>query len=290
MNSRLLGPLFVFVLIGCSRDDGSILLNGNPVSYVMDLQTVKVSFDTGTPGKEIVVKLKRNSNTRKVRFAEVAEFLKKDTSYLARYTLDDYDCKGFAFKLYDNAQAEKLEVRFVIMSIRDQVVGHALTAFDTTDLGRVFVDFTPLISPEGIQKPSKRIVWVSEGDPYIRIPLENLPPGFSNTRNEFMAFKDKETQAARQLAEYNKEFDRLEPQKQELQKKMEEFGRRVGSGVPATDYEAVKTEKDRLDRDVNALNEQIDSLRRTEDRIRATFYDFDWVGKDWIINSIKLLP
>jgi hypothetical protein len=126
-------------------------------------------------------------NEKPVLLSKLLDFLDRGAKNDRAYKLDEYDCKHFAYQLYQDAVKEGMAVRFVAMTIQNSPIGHAFNAFLTSDAGVVFVDFTSGASSKNPTRTlaQKNVVHAAPGDPYIRIPLQFLAADFRNDRADF---------------------------------------------------------------------------------------------------------
>ena len=279
-----------FVTQSCTNTESSYFFEGNPISFFKSLQEVQVTFPTSVPGREITFKFKTRSGTVKPDIKEAILFLKSNYSYMETYRRDYYDCKQFAYRLYQDAQEHNFEVRYAILSLVGQKEGHAVTVVETSDGGELFVDFTPYITANDKQKPSRTISQVKEGRPYIRIPLEIIGENFKNSDQDFIEYQNTLTKAEEEVKSYNSQIDTVNTQKSALESRIVSFKEKVQRGVAAENYNAMKSEQDSIEQDANSINAKFDELNSEEERLRSTYYAYDWVGKDWIVKSIKIVP
>jgi len=105
----------------------------------------------------------QQSTLRNPTWAELKEFLERDTTDTLTYSEDSFDCTGYAIMLRDQAMQYGIRCAFVEITFTG-VVGHALNAFETTDRGTVYVDTTK----------SDKIAYISINQPYGVIPLDSV--------------------------------------------------------------------------------------------------------------------
>jgi len=102
-----------------------------------------------------------------IPWPELKEFLEQDDTDRLAYVEGSFDCSGFAITLRDNAarcgiRCAYVEIEFFVES------GHALNAFETTDMGLVYVDSTE----------ADQIAYVKLNEPYGRVSLDGVKPEF----------------------------------------------------------------------------------------------------------------
>jgi len=102
-------------------------------------------------------------------YAELLAFIKKDQtdkySYIFGPPKVAYTCGDFAEDVHNNAEAAGIRAAWVGIDIYGNTEGHALNAFETTDMGLVFIDTTG----EGLwrESSSDRDSWDKQA--YVRI-------------------------------------------------------------------------------------------------------------------------
>lgn len=131
----------------------SVLLVGIAVSGCVpssSSQTTKTHIYTD--GKIIVrgngepIELINNPNATNPTFAELVAFLERDRtdeySYIVGPPKNAFVCSDFAETVHNNAEAAGITAAWVGIDIEGKTEGHALNAFETTDLGLVYIDCT----------------------------------------------------------------------------------------------------------------------------------------------------
>jgi len=131
----------------------SVLLAGIVVSGRVpssSSQTTKTHIYTD--GKIIVrgsgepVELINNPDATNPTFAELVAFLEIDRTdeypYIVGPPKNAFVCSDFAETVHNNAEAAGIRAAWVGINIEGETEGHALNAFETTDLGLVFIDCT----------------------------------------------------------------------------------------------------------------------------------------------------
>ena len=73
-------------------------------------------------------------------YMEVIDFLRRDETNLEPYLEDEYICTDFAADVNNNAEAEGIRCYLVLLAYKDNNMGHAIVAFNTTDASAVFVE------------------------------------------------------------------------------------------------------------------------------------------------------
>lgn len=103
---------------------------------------------TLTPPREDTqaVELMNNPNATNPTFAELVAFLERDCtdeySYIFGPPKNAFVCSDFAETVHNNAEAAGIRAAWVGLDVEGETEGHALNAFETTDLGLVYIDCT----------------------------------------------------------------------------------------------------------------------------------------------------
>jgi len=192
-----------------------------------------VSFLTSKAGVAQLMTFHGNPDARPRLLAQVLGFLDRSSAHQGRYEIDTYDCKHFAHKLFEEAQAAGFDSAFVGFTIQNYPTGHAVVAFRTSDAGNLFGDFTPRVrTSTGEQFPTKKIVYVKDGEAYVRIPLEKIPADFKNTASDFVQFRGRQLQAQTELERYNLEAKNLQDLNEELNNQILAFNESTKAFTP----------------------------------------------------------
>lgn len=123
------------------------------------------------------------SGLRDPNWKELVDFIKADPTDNREYKADKYNCEDFSIALRDAARDRNLRCAYVTFSYRGTGSAHAITAFETTDHGLVYVE------PQGDQ-----IAYVKVGKAYNSIPIDAVkrryfscptdPHGFARPLNQ----------------------------------------------------------------------------------------------------------
>ncbi len=236
----------------------------------------RISFPRSDGEGNVVIDLRPNPKARARSFAELMGALRASRGHLRPYVLDEYDCKHFAAALYAELQAQGFAARFAAIAWTGKEIGHAVVAVETTDQGRVFVDFTP--AGQGAEsRPQKALVWVEEGDPSWRLDLDRLPYGFEFRRDTFERFDRgaKELEGNAQSLEAGAQ--RIEVERAALAEDAEAFSSEASSGqMTREDFEARRqallAAQTELNEEIEAHNRQVEGARRESARIGPVLY------------------
>ena len=141
-------------------------LQDNYTSLYNDCQSSRDSY------QKLLERLKQ-SELADISWPELKQFLEQDDTDSLTYVGGRFDCSGFAITLRDNAarcgiRCAYVEINFSVDS------GHALNAFETTDMGLVYVDSTE----------ADMIGYVKLNEPYGTISLAGVKPEFIACRGD----------------------------------------------------------------------------------------------------------
>jgi len=75
-----------------------------------------------------------------VTWLELADFLSGDHTNWNSYVSDYYVCLDFSTTLVENARKQNIKAWVVLVEFDNQEFGHAFVAFETTDLGVVYIE------------------------------------------------------------------------------------------------------------------------------------------------------
>lgn len=125
-----------------------------------------------------LIKLVNNPDATDPTWNELKAFLAKDATDQQTYSFASFVCADFAEMLHNNAEAAGIRAAYVVVelgpsSYYSMYGGHALNAFQTTDMGLVYIDCTAPIDNYG--GSADKIVDVQVGEPYI--PESVFPHG-----------------------------------------------------------------------------------------------------------------
>jgi hypothetical protein len=134
------------------------------------------------------IELINNPNATNPTYAELLAFLEADQtdkySYIVGPPKVAYVCADFARDVHNNAEAAGIRAAWVGIDIEGEAEGHALNAFQTTDMGLVYIDCTGKglwDDPVGHTRWDRR-AYVEEGQAYQVAYIER-----AQTRFKFMA-------------------------------------------------------------------------------------------------------
>jgi hypothetical protein len=86
------------------------------------------------------VHLINNENAVDPTWKELKAFLYLDKTDQKPYVENSYECANFAEDIHNNAEARGIRAAFVSIFFIKELEGHALNAFQTTDMGLVYID------------------------------------------------------------------------------------------------------------------------------------------------------
>ena len=134
---------------------------------------------------------------------QLKAFLEHDDTDEKIYVEDQFNCVDFALLVHDNSEAVGIKAAYVEVDFVDEIEGHALNAFRTTDRGLIFIDCTGLEYSRS--KYSKdTVAYVEVGKEYGLISL-GVVEGFSYGNYEL--YMDEWEAYQKDVEEYNNELD-----------------------------------------------------------------------------------
>lgn len=136
------------------------------------------------------IELGNNPTAKNPTWNELKSFLLQDNTDKQSYIYPSFVCADFAEMLHNNAERQGIRAAYVLVGLSGYTdpynygissnSGHALNAFNTTDMGLVYIDDTGLPSAEHYPCSADKKVAVSIGSKYI--PISIFPcAGWSST-------------------------------------------------------------------------------------------------------------
>lgn len=124
-----------------------------------------------------VVTLTNNPAAKNPTWAELIDFVRADNTDRNAYLPDNYMCGGFAQDLHNNAEAAGIRAAWVAIDFVSDSIGHAATAFQTTDRGLVIIDDTSASGGgwglgDGVTESFDKLAYIAIGQEYGIIALE----------------------------------------------------------------------------------------------------------------------
>ena len=86
--------------------------------------------------------LENNPRATDPSWDQLKAFLAEDKTDERDYVLGDFVCGSFAQDVHNNAEKAGIRAAWVAIDLANKPIGHAINAFNTTDLGMVFTDST----------------------------------------------------------------------------------------------------------------------------------------------------
>ena len=113
------------------------------------------------------IELINNPDATNPTYAELIAFIEEDTTDINDYLENPYIgyvCADFAEDVHNNAEAAGIRAAWVSLQIEGSDKGHALNAFDTIDMGLVYIDCT---GQSFSSKLNLRLVETEEGFSFV---------------------------------------------------------------------------------------------------------------------------
>ena len=168
----------------------------------------------GTYGFQVV--LENNPEAIDPSWEQLKIFLAEDKTDGRDYVPGDFVCGSFAQDVHNNAEKAGIRAAWVAVDLLNKPIGHALNAFNTTDLGMVFTDSTgdtaeaseaailrPELEGEGVELTGHerdRIAYVIRGRElgFISLDIAQSPD-----YTYYEQYRQKSSEFATQLNGYN---------------------------------------------------------------------------------------
>ncbi|MDK2990763.1 MAG: hypothetical protein PWR16_2292, partial [Methanoculleus sp.] len=164
----LAAALLLAVLVSISGCVGTD--NGPRTVYENTVPPYRINHHGDLPN------LVNNPYAHNPTWAELKAYLAEDQTERQHYNPWDYKCGGFAETLHNNAEAAGIRAAWVALDLDGIADDHAVTAFETTDYGFVFIDDSAKDLMERISLDPARAPKLAGGDPYCFVEI-GQPPG-----------------------------------------------------------------------------------------------------------------
>jgi len=103
-------------------------------------------------------------------YDELITFIRNDKTDTISYDYDSFVCADFAARVHNNAEKAGIRAGIVDVTFSDNLEGHALNCFNTTDKGLVFIDCTGDFNNYNRNNCDK-LVKLETGKAYIPRPI-----------------------------------------------------------------------------------------------------------------------
>jgi hypothetical protein len=226
------------------------------------------------------ITLHHNGESVNMSWNDVMTFLQENQTEKKAYEPGVYTCAHFAEDLYNRAQSVGLRCGVVVIEFKDQVAGHAINAFETTDKGLVFVDATGLTTDTDVKLPPvKSVGYLKEGETYFSIPLEvslarQYPSDLSAGRyylNERSRLMDSEKRLGSQASEFKTKVLDYQSRQQQLNQRINNWNQEEkdarARNLPQADLQRIEGQREVLQQQQDALNSEFDQLKADEDQL-----------------------
>lgn len=210
-----------------------------------------------TAGNPVI--LAKNPNAVNPSLQQVIDFARQTRISSLKYQPGKFVCTEFAKLLHDKAQAVGYRCAFVSVHFKTGM-GHALTAFRTTDFGLVFVDCTGGISNDEVGAYDT-FGYLERGKPYGRLPFDvgrNDPNHYERYEQALSTWANIE-----ELKDYiqNTKED-IEVKKTALQKEQQYLSQYNGKELSQAAASVVQQRGANYNQRMTQLQQEIDSLNK----------------------------
>jgi len=262
---------------------GALASNQNVASGIKKPDIYEFTFPKiKSPGEVFRFEFPIPKEEKSWKLSEILYFIRYNWKNERDYVLDEYDCKHFAHQLYLDAQKKQIPVRFVGISMKNSPVGHAINALMSSDHGIVFVDFTPMKTAEGKSIAQKNVVYVAKDEPYLRLPIDYLPPYFSNQREDFYKHYAKGIELNKKLLSNQESLRQILIQRDALEKEQNVLNSDPQK-ISKEQVAAFQKKVDDFNSSIEAANhnEQVlkDEIRRARNEAWQLPQDENWIPK-----------
>lgn len=233
---------YLFLLVGLALLLASSVVSCAPnPRYIYENGALQVGGD-GEP-----IELINNPDATDPTYAELIVFIKADTADEGLYT-NSYVCSDFAEAVHNNAEAAGIRAAWVGIDFKGDDEGHAYNAFETTDLGLVFIDCVGE-NPASQSDPPKnnptswdKVAYVEIGKEYGLIAIDKAE---SLLYSFYEEYKQEWQEYQALLSDYNEEVMRYN---QEIKGKVYQEGSPELASITTWEARLKKTGKiiDRL--------------------------------------------
>jgi len=212
------------------------------------------------------IRLYENSKAKDPTWGQLKEFLLRDDTDQQTYISDVFVCRHFAARLHNNAERAGWKAAFVSIDFADDPVGHALNAFNTVDMGLVYIDSTAPKDRTEAEKAisSDKVAYIELGKEYGLVAL-GVAKGFSYSAYE--EFKQLCQSYNDQSAAYDKELGAYEAKLEAYNAAIQDYNRKVAmhnSAPTEAAYQKLVADGKELDKnkaDLTILKDKLDAMQ-----------------------------
>jgi len=214
---------------------------------------------------------------------EAIAFLQSDNTDEQSYNEDEFVCADFAEMLHNNAEVSGIKAAYVGVDFVEGE-GHALTAFNTTDKGLIYVDCTsgfssPVIaeltdSEEGRACVHDKIAYVVEGNEYGVISMDKAA---SPEYWFYDAYKQNWAELEDDISAYNSDVAKFNADAKAYEEDVEAYENAVGGRTYISDpeeyerltemYDDLKAKEAELELRGNELDARRERLDERQDEL-----------------------
>ena len=230
---------------------------------------------------------------------ELIAFLHSDDTDEQSYNEDEFVCSDFAEMLHNNAEVSGTKAAYVGVEFVEGE-GHALTAFNTTDKGLVYVDCTsgfssPVIaeltySEEGRACAHDKVAYVVEGNEYGVISMDKA------TSPEYWFYEEYKQNWAEledDISAYNSDVEKYNADAKAYEEDVEAYEKAVGGRTYIRDpdeyerltemYDDLKAKEAELELSGNELTAQRERLDERQEELG--YYRWESLG---VVTNIEI--
>ena len=258
-TAAVIVAVIIVIAISCAGPGGPIS-NERGIEIYSGVQPPYLRTKIVDAGDVGNVHLVTNPGAKNPTWQQLKDFIHQDKTDEDTYNAVVNPCGAFAETIYNNAEANGIRAAFVAIDLKNSTMGHACNAFETTDMGMVYVDCTCMtieeslsnsgqhLSPDG--KPAKVFGQATSHDKiaYVAVGKEL----------GFISMEVAESPAYSYYEQYKVRFDKFKNDLEACNAAivqygtyMDEYNRSRGSGL-ITSINAQRHAVDKLSAQVNA--------------------------------------
>ena len=171
----------------------------------INLSHIQQHTDLQPPGKKTSggnLHLINNPGAYDVTYNTLCAFIYLDKTDEEKYIEYERRCGDFAEAVHNNAEKKGIKAAWVGILFENKAMGHAINAFQTTDLGLVFIDCTGQKGNLICSSSNDRIAYVEKGKEYGTISIDKAG---SLDYSYYETYKQESQEYQTKLAKYNNE-------------------------------------------------------------------------------------
>ena len=226
------------------------------------------------------ISLTNNELATDPTWQQLLQFIASDDTDEEAYVEGIYMCGSFADTLHNNAEKEGIRAAWVGVNVADDIIGHALNAFNTIDQGIVFVDCTgggfdvlvPSLGDTQIyERDYDKIAYVKIGGEYGAVAVEVAE---SPQYTFYERYEKRWERYKTRVEEYNTRAEEYGARVEEYGARVEEYIEKVSSGK--YDYATMQMMYLDLEREGEELGRETEYLKGEAEYLNQLIQDLGY--------------